>query len=274
MKTVWITALAKDKDRVGAAAASLKRYGLQSQGHFWLDEPDKATARVAFDAMLAARADAWLILVDAESLALPGVRYGLSLLAASLAAERGAPIPLACLWPAGSAPESAGAGGLPALLQSAMTFVEGNASWPVKIVAATARRDDSQGLAPLGDYRMTLWGDENIGQWLEIGARSQTLAGFAFGISGDPAQAGVPAASIVFQAVGPRGGLPEKTVLEYAQQGLQMKVGERDFTSWAVRNTIEPDQSYFVRITGCPAALICMPYPEGDDVEATVIELR
>jgi hypothetical protein len=139
MKTVWITALTKDKDRVGMAATTLKRYGMQSQGHFWLDEPDKATARVVLDAMLAAKADAWIVLADATSLAGHGVRYGLSLLAASLAAERGAAMPTVCLWPAGTPEDVMSTAHLPALLHTAAGFIENGPTWAVKLVAALAK---------------------------------------------------------------------------------------------------------------------------------------
>lgn len=274
MKTVWITAFAKDKDRVGLAAATLKRYGMQSQGHFWLDEPDKATGRVVLDAMLAAKVDAWLILADEASLATPGVRYGLSLLAASLVAERGVALPIVCLWPTGTSPQALITDTLPPLLHSAASFVDSSPTWAVKLVATLAKPSGVQRPTSLGDYRVTLWGDENIGQWLEIGATSQALAGFAFGVPSAPIVENETAPTIVFQAVGARGGLPQKTVLEYAQQGLKMTIGEREYTSWAVRNTITPEESYFVRITGCPAALVCMPYPDSDEVEATVIPMR
>lgn len=270
MKTVWITALAKDQARVGATAATLKRYGIQSQGHFWLDEPDKATARAAADGALAAHADMWLVLADAASMAAPGIRYGLSLMAATLAAARGKPLPLVWLWPGDALPEAAGQASLPTLLQGGTAFAESNPSWPAKVIAAAAR-PVLAATGPLSDYRLTLWGDENLGQWLELGPLTQTLAGFAFGITGG---IGDKPAQILFQAVGARGGLPEKTVLEYAQQGLQMQAGAREFSSWAVRNVIDPGQSYFVRLAGCPSALLCMPYPDGDDAEATVIELH
>ncbi|SDV47141.1 hypothetical protein [Chitinasiproducens palmae] len=267
MKTVWITALADEPARVAAVAATLRRYGLQAQAHRWLDEPDKGVARAALDAIAAAEAHAWLVLVSPQTLAQPGVRYGLSLLRASLADGSRPPLPVFCLWPDGGA---ADATQLPPLLQDAHCAVDGQAAWPAKVVAATARRPNAGEPLPTADYRLTAWGDERIGQWVEIGPRHTTLDGFVFGVCpGD----GAPAA-IEFQAVGPRGGLPERTTLEYAQQGLTVTAGERTFECWAVRNTIDTDHSYFARLKGSAQALLCMPFTERDDAEASVITLR
>jgi hypothetical protein len=273
MKNVWITALARDDVRSSSVAATLKKYGMQAQGHVWLDEPDKAVARIVQDAMEAAHADAWLVLIDPQVLAKPSVRYGLSILHASLQSSRGAPLPLVCLWPTEAAPASVSLAALPPMLGDALVFGEHSAAWPAKLVAAAARPAVHRPLAALGGYRLAVWGNENIGQWLEIGSPGQTLAGFAFGVPAAAATAGEPEARIEFQAVGPRGALPQKTTLEYAQEGLQMRIGEREYLSWAVRNQITPDQSYFVRIRGTPETLLCMPYPDGDDVEATVCRL-
>ncbi|MDR5773595.1 MULTISPECIES: hypothetical protein [unclassified Caballeronia] len=258
MKQVWVTALAKDEARIAQVAATLRRYGIAAQGHVWLDEPDKAVARVVLDAMQAA--DAWIVLVDEATLAKPSVRYGLSLLYASLQASRGAAPPVLFLTASGDTVP-------PPLFAGALTFADRNAAWPAKLVAALARAPKQAPLAALGGYRLTLWGDENIGQWFEIGSLEGPLAGFAFGV---PRSDEV---SIDFQAVGARGALPAKTTLEYAQEGLGMQIGGTDYVSWAVRNAIGPDDSYFVRVRGCPATLLLMPYPEGDDVEATIVRL-
>ncbi|MDR5837105.1 hypothetical protein [Caballeronia sp. LZ034LL] len=258
MKQVWITALKKDDARIAQVVGTLKRYGIAAQGHVWLDEPDRAVARVVLDAMQAAHA--WIVLADDASLATPGVRYGLSLLQASLQSTREAAPPVFVL-------STSGAASLPPVLADAPVFTDANAAWPAKLVAALARAPKQTPLAALGTYRLTLWGDENIGQWLELGALDAPLAGFAFGV---PEVEGV---SIDFQAVGSRGALPSRTTLEYAQEGLRMEVGGTAYLSWAVRNRIGTEDSYFARVRGCPDSLLLMPYPEGDEVEASVVRL-
>jgi hypothetical protein len=37
-KRVWITALAKDEAKIASLMGSLKKYGLVTDGHFWVDD--------------------------------------------------------------------------------------------------------------------------------------------------------------------------------------------------------------------------------------------
>jgi hypothetical protein len=262
-KTVWITAFNKDKDaaRVGAVSQILKRYGLATQGHFWVDDPAKLAWRVGLDALNAARADLWLVLVDAAELAKPSVRYGLSLFAASLREARGAGFPVVL-----SAPDGVNADVIPALLADATILAEGNAAWPAKIVARANLA--KAGTAP--DYRFEVVGEEQLGQWFAIGPREGEWTGVVFGVHGG---AGSNEAKIDFQAVGPRGALPEKTVLEFAQEGLTLQVGEREFSAWALRNRLGPGEAYYARVRGTPESVLFMPYTEDNEADATILQL-
>lgn len=257
MKTIWITAFNKDKDaaRVSAVSQLLKRYGLATQGHFWVDDPAKLAWRAGLDALNAARADLWLILADDADMAKPSIRYGLSLFAASLRETRGFGFPVVV-----SAPASVG--DVPALLAGATVLAEGSAAWPAKIVA----KANVVKAAEPSDYRFEVVGEEQLGQWFAIGPRQGGWAGVVFGVHGGDAK-------IDFQAVGPRGALPEKTVLEYAQEGLTLQVGEREFTAWALRNGIGPDEAYYARIKGSPEAVLFMPYAEDNEADATIVDL-
>lgn len=256
MKTVWISALAHHQPRVAAVTAQLKRYGLQCRGHFWQDAADKVGWRPALSALLEARADLWLILADADEIAKPDVRYGLSLMAAALRQARGASFPVVVLWNMAPA-------GLPPLLQDALNLEETTPSWQAKIVA----RANVPPKAAAPDYRLDVLGDERLGQWFEIGPRSGSWDGVVFGIAGADAE-------IDFQAVGAAGSLPEKTVLEFAQQGLQLQAAESEFQAWAVRNRIEAGTSYYARVKGCPEAILFMPYADDSEAEAVVIRLK
>ncbi len=258
MKTVWITSLAKNQPRVAAVSEYLKRYGLQSKGHFWTDEPEKMAWRVALDSLLEARADVWLVLADAEEIAKPGVRYGLALLAASLREARNHGFPVMLMW-AGGAPA---ADSLPPLLQNATQLEEASPAWAAKIVAKA--NVATKAAAP--DYRLNVTGDDRLGQWFEVGPRAGAWDGMVFGISGGDAE-------INFQAVGPKGALPEKTVLEFAQQGFKLQVGDAEYTAWAVRNQVDAASSYYARVKGCPGSVLFMPYADDGESEATVIRL-
>lgn len=258
MKTVWISALKEDQPRVAAVTQVLKRYGLDCKGHFWADVPEKLAWRVAVDALQEARADLWLVLIDAEAIQKPSIRYGLSLMASALRAQRGGHFPALTLWNSPVPVESA----LPQLMQTAGVLLESTTSWPAKIVA----KANMAGNAQSTDYRLNVLGDERLGQWFEIGPVVGMWDGVVFGVTGANAE-------ISFQAVGPKGVLPEKAMLEFAQEGLQIKVGERDFTAWAVRNTVGAGDSYYARVKGCPDAVLFMPYSDVGDSSADVVEL-
>ena len=258
MKTVWITSLGNNPPRVQAFTGVLKRYGLDVKGHFWTDEAEKMAWRVALDSLVEAKANVWRVLADAEEMAKPTVRYGLSLMAASLREGSGHGFPIVFMWnDKAPAPDT-----LPPLLRNALHLEEANAAWPAKIVA----KANMPGKAEAPEYRLNVAGDEKLGQWFEIGPRAGNWDGVMFGVAGEGAE-------INFQAVGDANGLPEKTVLEFAQQGMKLQLGETEYTAWAVRNQVGEGQSYYARVKGCPSAILFLQYTESGDGEATVLTL-
>jgi hypothetical protein len=258
MKTIWITSLSNNAPRVQAFTAVLKRYGLDVKGHFWTDDAEKVAWRVALDSLVEAKASVWLVLADEAEMTKPGVRYGLSLMAASLREGNGHGFPIVFMWPGKvPAPDS-----LPPLLESALHLEEAGAAWPAKIVA----KANMPGKATAPDYRLNVSGDERLGQWFEIGPREGLWDGVMFGVAGEGAE-------INFQAVGPSGKLPEKTVLEFAQEGMKLQVGETEYTAWAVRNQVDAASAYYVRVKGRPESVLFMPYAESSDAEATLLRL-
>lgn len=62
-------------------------------------------------------------------------------------------------------------------------------------------------------------------------------------------------------------------MLEYAQEGLTLQVGEREFTAWAVRNRLGPDETYYARVKGAPESILFMPYTEDSEASATILPL-
>jgi hypothetical protein len=73
--------------------------------------------------------------------------------------------------------------------------------------------------------------------------------------------------------VGPKAHAARQDQLEFAQEGLQIKSGGRDFTAWAVRNQVGADASYFARVKGSPEAILFMPYAEESDAPADIVWL-
>lgn len=258
MKTVWITALKEDQPRVAAVTAVLKRYGLQCKGHFWADQPDKLAWRVALEAMLEAKADVWLVLVDGDEIKKPSVRYGLSLMASALRSARGGNFPMLTLWNSVPAAEAA----LPPLMAQAELLLESGATWPAKIVA----KANVPAKSASAEFRLDVLGNERLGQWFEIGPVAGAWSGVVFGVTGGSAE-------IQFQAVGPKAMLPEKTTLEFAQEGLKLEVAGNEYAAWAVRNQVDDNTSYFVKVKGCPESILFMPYAEETDAEATILRL-
>ena len=256
MKTVWMTALGHEEASASLVSSTVTGYGLACKGHFWVDAPEKMAWKEALTELLKERADLWLILANAAELAKPSVRYGLSLFAAALVAERGAAFPIVILDP--------GTGlVLPDRLVSATVLPLALATWPAKVVAKANMPANAPAAA---EYRLNVLGHEQLGQWFEIGPNGAAWSGVVFGVCGEKAK-------INFQAVGSAGKLPEKATLEFAQEGLKLDVGGREFIAWAVRNNIDADTSYFARVEGCPEAILMMPYPDEDAAEATVLGL-
>lgn len=86
-----------------------------------------------------------------------------------------------------------------------------------------------------------------------------------FGVSGE--------GEIAHHLVGPKGQLPEKSVLEYATQGIKAEVGGVEYTAWSVQNKIGPNDSYYVKVEGHPSKLMFGGHPGTDQAEVTIIDL-
>ncbi len=255
MSKLWITSLAKDEARVQRIMIAAKRYGLDGAGHFWADDLEKLAWVDVREQMLKAAPSCWFILATAAELALPSVRYGLSLVALGLSSRRA--LPIVILLPG---EESVNPAALPTPLAGASVLSEAN-PWQAKLVA----RANLPVKAPPSGYRIDVYGNPQYGQWFEVGPSEGNWDGALFAVADG---------EITFQAVGPRGALPESTVLNFAQQGLGLELGGRAFTAWAVRNPIAADQSHYVRVKGAPDALLFGAYPEAQDAECFRLNLK
>jgi len=79
--------------------------------------------------------------------------------------------------------------------------------------------------------------------------------------------------SVPFNGVGESGKLPLKAVLEYPMKGLKLQAGENEYTAWAVKNNLDDNQSYYVRVQDMPDSIVFGPYASEDEASLHVISL-
>lgn len=256
-KKIWLTSLARSPEAVQGVMASLKAYGLEGEGHFWEDNLDKMAWYAPRAELLEPEVSLWLIHGSAEMFSRPSVRYGLSLLALCIQAVKGVDFPIIILQDGGG---DLAAAPLPTALQGSAVLPAAGGAYGAKLVAAV-HRTSGQMFPP---YRLDVHGVPQVGQWFEVGPREGVWQGAIFGTTGT---------GVVLHAVGPAGRLPEKTVLNFAQQGLEITLGERRFNAWAVQNPIDQDTSYFVKVDGHPQAVMFCPYSQEDEAQAYIMQL-
>jgi hypothetical protein len=151
---------------------------------------------------------------------------------------------------------------MPRLLRQ-FHFLNGTEStWPAKAVAIAFGKITER---PGAEYYFHVIAHPILGQWFEVGPNTDEWKGVMFGVDGN--------GKITHHAVGPRGQLPEKSVLEYPTQGIKATLGDNEFIAWSVQNTLGPDDSYFIRVDGFPNSVIIGKHPISDDAEVFHLEL-
>jgi hypothetical protein len=237
----------------------LGRYGIEGAGNTWVDDLERM-AWLGLQATLldTATADLWLIAGDKQSLAAPNNRYALSLLTASVREGRGGAFPIIYLG-LDFAPDLTS---MPTLMHTCQCLTATEQGWPAKVVAAAFNPKTAAQL----DMRLGVHANPLIGQWFEVGPRVEDWAGVMFGV----AEGG----TITHHAVGPRGRLPERTVLEYQLQGMQAQVGDIMYTAWSVQNRLGSEDSYYVRVEGFPTHILVGGHPGTDQAEVFVLALK
>ena len=255
-KRVWITALAKDEEKIAGLMGSLKKYGLAADGHFWVDDVKNMAWQAAAEELARADTALWIIVGNSEDLGKTAITFGLSLLAMKVFASKGEAFPV-IFAPTAEMPAGFE---MPTLLKGAERIPLANASLGVKAVSfanTPVKKIDKE-------YHLNVHGLPGIGLWIEAGPATLEWQGAMFGVHG---------AEIDFHGVGPANGVPERAVLEYAQKGLRIQLGDDEFTAWAVQNRLEPGMSYYVRIQGMPDRLLFGPYAQTEEAEVHVIAL-
>jgi len=259
MKALYLSALTPHQDVVKGLLSQIKPYGLEVKGHFWTDDLPKMAWMGPRDELVDSGTVLWVILGSKADFEKATLRYGLSLLCLSAQARKGSPLNILILQ---NGTEPVIAGDLPTPLKAADVCSLSDASLGAKLVA----RAHQPQRFPETEYFIDILGNEQIGQWFEIRpAGADSWPGAMFGAAG---------AEIVFQAVGPAGGLPEKSVLNYPVQGLTLNLGDLEYSAWAVQNEISPETSYYAKVDGYPHAILFGPYSTEASAEVHLMTLK
>jgi len=258
MKKIWITALDKDQQEVQKLMVSMKSYGLGVDGHFWVDDLAKMAWDSALEKLSAKDVALWIILGKADQYQIPTICQGLSMLALSVQHRRGVGFPIVLVSTKGEINTAS----LPTPLKGADILPPALAALGPKIVALANKPIAS--ITPA--YRLNIHPIHGIGLWFEVGPPEGGLdwPGAMFGVHG---------AEIDFHGVGPADGVPERTVLEYALKGMKIRLGEDEFTTWAVQNSLSSGSSYYVRLKEAPDKIIFGVFAAGDEAEVHTIAL-
>lgn len=259
MKKVWLTSMVSSEEEVKKLMAQLKTYGLEVHGHFWEDDLEKVVWMKVREQLVDSNVALWAILASDQDLQTPALRYGLSMLAITAQAQRGLDFPIVLLQTEGEpiSPET-----LTTPLKGVDVLSSSGATLGAKLVAkahSTSKEEESSG------YRLDLYGNEQIGQWFEVGPTNTSWPGGMFAVSD---------AEIAFHAVGPKGSLPSKSVLNYPLEGMKLNLGEKEYTAWAAQNELDPKTSYFVKVKGFPESILFGPYTSEEDAEVFVVALK
>jgi hypothetical protein len=258
MKTVWLSSMISSEETVKRFITQAKSYGLEVKGHFWEDDLEKMAWAKARDELIKPDVSLWLILAPRNKLMTPSIRYGLSLLSMTLQAQRGPAFPVAVIQADG---ELLQAGSLPTLLHGADVHSIADSGMPAKLVANV--HTPPKEIA--SEYRLDVYGNPQIGQWFETGPRNASWHGGMFGVAGG---------EIALHAVGPRGKLPEQSVIDYPLKGLKLGLGGREYVAWAAQNELTTGSSYFLKVTGFPDSILFGPYSTADEAEVYVVNLK
>lgn len=248
-KRVWITSMSKDKNAAAGLLQLGKKYGLAPDGHFWVDEVEKMAWQAPLKNLLAKDTALWVISAAKTDLETDSVRYGLSLLCLCLQHSKGIGFPIMFV----TSDNTLSLDDLPTPFKGGELLKTEDKSLGAKMTA----RANTPVKNIQADYRINIHANPGYGIWYELGpARGRTWKG---------ALAGGLKAEVNAHGVGPKGKIPLKTTLEYQMQGLKLELGEAEYTAWAVKNTIDETQSYYVRFADIPGSILFGQLPDEDN---------
>ena len=253
MKSIWITALAKEQVSAVTITGIAAQYGLTADGHFWTDDLKNMAWLAVRDTLRDSGISLWVIAGSLDDL-LPELRYGLTLLCLSIRAERPE---LAILWVDSDGQLS------PELLPGVFANVPLVGSNSRLLGAKLAAGANTAAKPASAECRLAVHANPIFGVWFEVGPGA--------GRSWDGAMFAVTGGKIVAHGVGAAGILPQTCVLEYPMQGMRLNLGETEYTGWAVANRLNEHSAYFVKVEGVLSGFLFGPLAEVDEAEVHVV---
>ncbi|MFC1850650.1 hypothetical protein ACFL27_10700 [candidate division CSSED10-310 bacterium] len=256
MKKVWISALPHDEKLMPKILGLLRKYGLDVNGHFWTDDIKKMAWTASLEEMLKHEPDLWIIVGSDQELGTDTIRYGLSLLALAVQANKGPDFPIMILNSGQKLePEI-----LTTPLRNAMIIDVDNPALGAKVVAQVniPRKKSTP------EFRLDIHAHQSLGLWFELGPGEQDWDGILFGTFKGEIDA---------HGVGEAGKLPRTAVLEYQMKGIKLQSGDKEYIAWAVRNKLTPDLSYYVRVRDMAQSILFGPFSADDELDVHKMEL-
>ncbi|MBC3766667.1 hypothetical protein [Neptunicella marina] len=257
-KKIWISWLSEQEDPVlQQTLRDLQSVGLLVSGAPFIDDLEKC-AWTELAEHLCAEPDIWLIGGTPEQFAQPSVRYALSLISLNLSINKPA-LPVFVFNAQDQQSIS-----LPPLCHN-FTVLTSGPGWAAKVVAGAYSNTKNQ--LETGVH-VNMIAQSAIGQWFELGPEQQSAnwQGAMFGIPKGQGE-------ILFQAVGQRGQLPDKTVNEYPMNGIELEINGDEYVACALKNTVSDQQAYYIKVKGFPSNIIIGDHPETADAEVHCIQL-
>ncbi len=252
-KSVWITMLDKDEGLAKLIFQETARYGLAPGGHFWEDDLAHMAWSGAIPELAAENCGCWIIVGQAGRFLDKTTRQGLSYLALAAQAAHGHGFPILLSTSGGKVDPLS----LPTPLRGAEAVPTGLG---VKAVAkANAIR-----LKEPGEYRLNVHPLPGLGFWLETGPGRDPWQGAFLGAAGAAPDA---------HGVGQAGTIPQNSTLHYPVKGMKLTLNSAEFEAWGVKNELSEAESYFVRLTGAPEAVVFGPFPDRDEADVFTVTL-
>ncbi len=234
--------------------AGISRLGADCAAHFWNDKPDAQVLAQLFKEVVRPDLSAWVIVGNPQSFTKPTMAaISLAALAgqhASLAEDR-AELPIII------SPSQGTIAHLPTPLADASVVTHGLEAKTIAL-CHTAKKP-----APR-PYRLNVLPLHGLGVWLECGPSGDPWQGVLCGVSGAEPDA---------HGVGQAGIIPQHSTLHYPVRGMKLEVRSHEFTAWGTQNTLTAADSYFIRLSALPEAVVLGPFPSEDSAELYVLDL-